>query len=117
MQERRSSIRFNAPFAVDLIAPESTQEASGVIKDVNYAGARIVLDNFLDKAIAESIFLFIRFPEDSLQLDGKVIWAKDLGDKREVGLSFVNIRDADKGIIYNRIFKYYKQEFVQRWWQ
>jgi len=117
MRERRSSVRFNAPFPVDLIAPESTQEASGIIQDVNYAGARIVLDNFLDKAISESVFLFIRFPEDSLQLDGRVVWAKDLGSKREVGLSFVNIRDADKGIIYNRIFKYYKQEFVQRWWQ
>ena len=117
MQERRSGVRFKTPFPVDLIAPETTQEASGIIQDVNYAGARIVLDNFLDKAISESVFLFIRFPEDSLQLDGRVVWAKDLGDKREVGLSFVNIRDADKGIIYNRIFKYYKQEFVQRWWQ
>jgi len=117
MPERRTSIRFNAPFLVDLIAPESTQEASGIIQDVNYAGARIALNNFLDKTIPESVFLFIRFPEDSMKLDGRVVWAKDLGDRREVGLSFLNIRDADKGIIFNRIFKYYKQEFVQRWWQ
>jgi c-di-GMP-binding flagellar brake protein YcgR len=116
-QERRKGVRFNAPFPVDILDAHSSMEVSGAIQDLSYTGAKVLLDNFSDSLLAGDIFIFIRFPEGSLKVNGRVIWSQDAGEKKELGLSFLNIRDQDKEIIYNRIFKYYRQEFIQRWWQ
>ena len=117
MEERRKYVRFKSPFPIRYAHEASLQETSGVIQDISYGGARIRLDSSLDNLIPESISLFILFPEDTLKILGKIIWQKNYPDKKVLGLSFVNIPDNHKRIIYNRIFKYYKQEFTRRWWQ
>lgn len=117
MEERRKYVRFKSPFPIRYTHEASLQETSGAIQDISYGGARITLDSPLDTPSSESISLFILFPEDTLRILGKIIWQKNYPGKKELGLSFINIPDGHKRVIYNRIFKYYKQEFTRRWWQ
>ena len=117
MEERRKYIRFKSPFPIRYTHKESSEEASGVIQDISYGGARIMLDSQLESPPSEPVSLFILFPEDTLRILGKIIWQKTYPSKKELGLSFINIPDGHKRIIYNRIFKHFGKEFTRRWWQ
>ena len=117
MQEKRKFTRFKAPFCVQCAHNESSREVPGVIKDLSYGGVRVLLDTSYDILYSSLLSLSILFPENTLRVTGRVVWAKDWGDKKEVGLCFLDLPDSYKQIIYDYASKYFKEEFKQRWWQ
>lgn len=115
-KERRKFERFKTPFPIRYTNPKAKKEASGTIEDISYGGARIVLDESLNILRSNLLSLLILFPEDTLKVRGKIMWAKNYKDKKQLGLSFIYLPDTHKEVIYNRIFKYYRKEFTRRWW-
>ncbi len=116
-KERRKFIRFNAPFYIRYNDLGLSQEVSGVIKDISYGGARVLLDTSLDSLPSSLVSLFILILGSPLKISGKVIWVRNSGDKKEIGICFVNIPDSYKEDIYSCIFKYHRQELTYKWWQ
>lgn len=95
----------------------SRQEYWGVLRDVSMVGARVLLDASMDIPFGSQLSLSMILPDNTLRVSGKVVWTKDAGGRREIGMFFVNIPDSCKENLYNCIFKYYKNEIVRRWWQ
>lgn len=117
MQDRRKFGRFKSLFCVQCADKESSQEFPGVLKDISYGGARIQLYTALDIVQSSLVSLSILFPDNALAVPGKVAWVSNSKDKKEIGICFTYLSDADKETIYNNIFKYFREEFTQRWWQ
>ena len=116
MDERRNGIRFESPFCtcIKCLDKESPEEIPGAIKDISYSGARLRLDTPLQLFPADLIALSIIFPDNTLEVSGKVVWVNR--EKKEVGVCFHNLSDYSKETIYDNIFKYFRKQFTQRWW-
>jgi len=117
MEERRKTARFKSPFCIQY-EPENAKEGFwGVIRDISYGGAKILIDSSYRVKPNSLASIFIFFPDQSLKATAKVMWTKDLGQKKEVGFCFVKLRDAYKQTIYNQVFKYFKAEITKKWWK
>lgn len=116
MEERRKFVRFNAPFCVHYSDQTMSQDTPGVIKDISYGGARIILDTESRINNSSEADLSILFPKDTLKVSGVVVWVKGSGSKKELGIAFQNIPPQYKDTIYNYIFKYFKEELTSKWW-
>ena len=116
MEERRKFVRFNAPFCVHYSDKNIPQETPGVIKDISYGGARVIVDTLSRIDNASAADLSILFPKDTLKVSGLVVWVKESGSKKEIGICFQNIPSQYKDTIYNYIFKYFKEELTSKWW-
>ena len=116
MDERRKGIRFKSPFCVcvQCFDKKSPQEIPGVIKDISYSGARLRLDTPLPLSFTNPISLSILFPENTVEISGKVMWVNR--EKKETGVFFLNLSDIFKQAIYDNIFKYFRKQFTHRWW-
>ena len=117
MKERRKFTRFKSLFCVQYESEEIKEGSRGVIRDISYGGAKILLDNPNQINLNSLASISIFFPDQSLKTTAKVMWAKDLEQKKEVGFYFVKLRDAYKQTIYNQIFKYFKDEITKKWWE
>jgi c-di-GMP-binding flagellar brake protein YcgR len=116
MEERRKFKRFKSPFCVQCVDKESCREFPGVLKDISYGGARVQLYTALDIAKSQEVSLSILLPDTTLKVCAKVSWMSNDKDKREVGVCFAYLCDDDKEAIYNNIFKYFRKELTQKWW-
>jgi len=117
MEERRKSTRFKSPFCIQYEPRGIKEEFWGVIRDISYGGVKILLDNSNQVNLNSLASVLIFFPDQSLKTAAKVMWVKDSGQKKEVGLCFVKLRDAYKQTIYNQVFKYFKDEVTKKWWE
>ena len=93
------------------------QGLPGVIRDISMKGASFLLDTELSIPCECAHNLYFLLPQSTLKIPGKVMWTKDVGNKKGVGVSFVNIFDYQKQEIYDSIIKYFPEEITQRWWQ
>lgn len=116
-KERRKFVRFKAPFCIQYSNADSSREFSGVIKDISMGGTRVLLDTPLDVSPQSLASLAIFLPENTLKVSGEAVWARDFGEKKEIGVCFKNIPDAHKEDIYSHIFKYFREEITRKWWQ
>jgi c-di-GMP-binding flagellar brake protein YcgR len=113
----RKFVRFNAPLYLKVTAPEATEGFSAIAKDISMGGIKMVIDASYDIAREDIFSVFLLLPDKTLPITGKVVWVKDYGDRKETGISFINIPPAYKDDIYNYIFKYHRSEITKKWWQ
>lgn len=113
----RKFVRFNAPLYLKVSAPSEAEGFSAIAKDISMGGVKMVLDTSHWVAREDIFSLFLLLPDKTLPVTGKVVWVKDYGDRKEAGISFINIPPAYKEDIYNYIFKYHRTEMTQKWWQ
>lgn len=116
MEEKRKYIRFKAPFCIHYAVEGSSQEFSGVIKDISMGGARLTLDTTSDLSMRDDADLSIMFPDDSLKVSGKVIWSKDVGEMKEVGFCFGTSTDSGKERVHRYILNHFKEQVTRGWW-
>jgi c-di-GMP-binding flagellar brake protein YcgR len=117
MEEKRKFARFHTPIYLKYRMSDSSKEYAGIVKDISMGGLRVVVDKALDISLDNVLTLYLLIPDSTLKVSARVAWTKDFEDRKEVGASFVNIPDAYKENIYNYIFKYYRDEVSQKWWQ
>jgi c-di-GMP-binding flagellar brake protein YcgR len=116
MEERRQYVRFEAPFCVEYKKPPLNEKFQGVIKNISIGGARILLDTSFDISPCSLASIFLLLPEITLNIKGEVVWVRKTGNKKEVGVRFVNLPDTHKDDIYRYIFRYFKEEYTKKWW-
>ncbi|MFH1875810.1 MAG: PilZ domain-containing protein [Candidatus Omnitrophota bacterium] len=117
MNVARKFVRFSAPVYLKVTTPDSPQSVSAIAKDVSLGGAKIIFDKAFMVERENMFSLFLLLPEKTLPIAGKVMWIKEYSDRKEVGMSFLNMPDAYKEDIYNHIFKYHRGEITKKWWQ
>jgi len=118
MDEKRGFMRFRVSFPLKFVQKELPLAVKGVVKDVSMNGLRVVLDRALQFLSEDLSSFHLTLANDKvLELSGRVVWQKDYPDRREIGIRFAGIPDDHKEDIYNYIFKYHRQELVQKWWQ
>jgi len=117
MEEKRKFIRFKAPFCVSYSVEGSEQEFSGVIKDISMGGVRLSLDSVPLLGQHDDARLSIMFPEDHMQVDGKVIWSKDVGEMKEIGFCFKTSTDSGREQVHKYILNHFREQFTRGWWQ
>jgi c-di-GMP-binding flagellar brake protein YcgR len=117
MHEKRKFIRFRAPLELKYCDPPVSEGIPVVTKDISMGGVRVTMDSPFEVLPDRLISLQFCLDEQVLDVSGKVAWAKDYGDKVEVGVCFVSIPDYCKEQIYNYLFSHYRQEFTRKWWQ
>ena len=113
----RKFVRFNAPLYLKVSAPDATEGFSAIAKDISMGGVKMVLDTSHQIACDDIFSVFLLLPDKTLPIAGKVMWVKDYGDRKEVGIFFINMPHAYKEDIYNYIFKYHRTEITKKWWQ
>ena len=115
MKERRQYVRVGFPFCILYSNTDSVQEIPGVAKDISIDGAKIVLDTSIDIFPGSIVSLSILLPETALNTSGKVVWERNIGRKREIGVCFDNISAKCRQDIDRYVFKYMKNtETVSR---
>lgn len=117
MDEKRRFIRFRAPLELKYSDPPSSQGVPVVTKDISMGGVRLSAEGPLEALPDSLVTLQFCLGEQDVRVSGKVAWARDIGDKVEVGVRFVGIPDNCKEDIYNYLFTHYRQEFTRKWWQ
>ncbi|UCG35250.1 MAG: PilZ domain-containing protein [Candidatus Omnitrophota bacterium] len=98
------------PFCILYSNTDSAREIPGVAKDISVDGAKIVLDSSIDIFPGSAISLSILLPETALNISGKVVWERNVGKKKEIGVCFESISKQSQEDIHHYIFKYIKQE-------
>ncbi|MCP4652996.1 MAG: PilZ domain-containing protein [Candidatus Omnitrophica bacterium] len=116
MEEKRKFIRFKAPFCVQYNSQDSG-DFSGVIKDISMGGVRLSLDTSSSVSLDAEGMLSILLPEDDLKITGKVVWASEVGEMKEVGFCFAANTDSGKEQIHQYILKHFNEKFTRNWWQ
>jgi c-di-GMP-binding flagellar brake protein YcgR len=110
MKERRKSVRVGFPFCILYSNVDSAREIPGVAKDISVDGAKIVIDTSIDIFPGSSVSLSILLPETALNISGKVVWERNIGKKRELGVCFERISKQNQENIHHYIFRYIRQE-------
>ena len=96
---------------------ESAYEFQGIVRDISMGGVRVILDKSIEPLVNCLVDFYLMLPSQTFNISGTIAWAKDCGDKKEIGIRFVHIPDSYKEEIYNYISKYHRQELTQKWWQ
>ena len=117
MAEKRRYARFKTPFCVQCDWQNRFQSISGVTRDVSMKGASFLLDTEVSIPPESILSFYFLLPQSTLKIRGEVVWAKDIGNKKGLGVSFKYIADHQKQEIYDNIIKYFPEEIIQRWWQ
>ena len=118
MDEKRGFMRFQVSFPLKFVQDKLSSAVKGVVKDISMKGLKVVLDKAL-QFLSEDLnnFQLILANDKVLKLSGQIVWQKDYPDRRELGIRFAGIPDDHKEDIYNYIFKYHRQELIEKWWQ
>lgn len=117
MDEKRKFIRFKAPFCVNYTVEGSSEEFSGVIRDMSMGGVHLTLDTVSDLDHSRNVNLSIMFPEDPLKVSGKVVWSKDIGEMKDVGFCFNASTDSGRDQIHRYILNHFREQLTRGWWQ
>jgi c-di-GMP-binding flagellar brake protein YcgR len=48
---------------------------------------------------------------------GRIAWVAQKEREKEAGINFINLTDVHKEDIYNYIFRYYREELTNKWWE
>ena len=117
MDEKRKFVRFKVTFPFNSDTQCSFSSIKGLVKDISMSGIRITLDKSL-QFLAENLEIFnLQLPGKTLSVTGKLVWKREYGDRKEIGVNFVYMSDTHKEDIYDYIYKHHRQELTQRWWQ
>lgn len=123
MQERRRYARWQ------LKGPVRIKQADVVEDEVQAKGADIGVGglSFLSEIrhppqTALELIIDVLDEDRYIFTKGKVVWQKDEikddGQRHvKTGTSFENLRDADRERIFNYVFKFCRDELVNKWWQ
>jgi c-di-GMP-binding flagellar brake protein YcgR len=117
IQERRRLKRFNFHFSIKYCDKSTQQTSQGQLKDISYTGASLALPVSHEVSVQQPALINIPFPHSTVNIPAKVVWVRDTLHAKEVGVSFTYLSDYDKDVIYNNIFKYFREEIVNKWWQ
>lgn len=117
MPENRKFTRFKTTLYVRYSPLNSDREFCAIAKDISMAGIRLLLDKNLSLNADDFITLYLLIPQITIKVTGRVAWSAVKEDEKEIGVNFVNLADAHKEDIYNYIFKYYRQELTNKWWE
>ena len=116
MPEKRRFARFKTTLYVLYNLLNDSREFSGIAKDISMGGMKLALDKSINISVDDFIALHLLIPQITIRVLGKIIWVNESGQDKDAGVSFVNLSDAHKEDIYNFIFKYYREEITNRWW-
>lgn len=113
-QERRQSLRINTSFIVRYCVVENPHtKLNGQMKDVSSDGMKLLVNEKLKQGLVLLLEFNISDSKDSINAQGKVVWADGEFTKRDeigrrvfqTGIQFINIKPDDK----NRLVTYIKK--------
>lgn len=119
-RERRRMVRWQIQRPVRFKLPDQEEENMAVLKDVSFTGAKISLMENL--RLSEILDMVMEIPdeENPIFCKGKVVWqghASEAGKPHFFcGLSFTQIKDADKEKMFNYVWKTAPEELRRQWW-
>ena len=116
MQEHRRFPRWQINQHAKLgLIEQAKQDVLCQIKDINYKGARIILEIKLPEDTAFK--LNINFsPECGFQAEAWVAWHRVINGVNHYGVYFSRLREADKEKIYKFVYKNFPSELNQKRW-
>lgn len=114
MQERRKITRWQIDQHAMLKLERATKDLFCQIKDINYTGAKIVLNARLPEDTAFKMSL--RLSEDcTINAEVWIAWRKIIDGINHYGVYFSSIKDADKDKIYKFINFHCPEDSEQKW--
>lgn len=92
------------------------QPHEGYTKDLHCAGLCLRVDDQLRPK--QKLKLTVHLAnETTIQAEGTVMWIKDLGDHREAGISFSQLSDLAKNLIFEYAFQVRKKDVIRQWFK
>ena len=80
-------------------------------------GISIVLDKNTSLCADDFITLYLLIPQVTIKVMGRIAWVAQKEREKEAGINFINLTDVHKEDIYNYIFRYYREELTNKWWE
>jgi c-di-GMP-binding flagellar brake protein YcgR len=117
MPEKRRFTRFKTTLYIRYNHLNSGEQFSAIAQNISMGGVKIALNKSLKLSADDFLTLYLLIPQATIKVTGKVVWSAEAEREKEAGISFVNFADSHKEDIYNYIFKYYRQEITDRWWE
>lgn len=117
MDDKRKFVRFAAPLYVKYHVEDEPRQLSGVVQNVSMGGVMIIAEEDAQVKAKNTVQLYFLLPENTLAVQGRVSWVKNVAEGKEFGINFSEFPDACKEALYQHIFKHHREEIVGKWWQ
>lgn len=117
MPNNRKFARFKTTLYVRYGRINSSDELSAIAKDISMGGLKLAVDKSANFSPDDFLILYLLIPQITIKVMGKVVWSSQGEHEKQIGISFINLTDTHKEDIYNYIFKYYREELTNKWWE
>lgn len=92
-------------------------DLQGEIVDLSCAGTRITFDQGLGE-VNQKVELTVYLSDDiKVDLHGNIVWAKNVWDKREVGVKFFNTSSRIQQMILDHSYEVDRKTVVNHWFE